>query len=391
MAFFFAVHNKEVSFMKSKFTFFTFLISLSYAVTAQVGVGVTGSVNASAKLQVDATNKGFLPPRVVLSATNVAAPVTSPATGLMVYNTATAGSGTTAVTPGIYYWDGLKWQRVINQQPDATVTFDGTNPNSATVFSGTQQSTDYIYVSNTDASQWIWKPDATPSPAYVTYVPPASTPWYSSGGTTDAGSNKTGAVYRSGKVGIGDFSATTPATSLEVKSGVADNSGLRLTNLTSTSPTSGGATLGVDASGNVVTVNGSSFSPVFGTARPSTTVNVASNTSALLTSVTITTTGTYLLNYTMRVQPNADVPNQFAIGFLSLDNTSAIVGTEILGAFPGPGTSAAPGGNYSGSHVITINSVPTTIYFRASAANGQMNFIDDTSGRTKISYVKVTP
>ena len=93
----------------------------------------------------------------------------------------------------------------------------------------------------------------------------------------------------------------------------------------------------------------------------------------------------------MRVQPPSEIANQYAVGFLSLDNSTAIEGTEILGAFPGGNTVGAPGGNYSGSHIITINTTPTIIYFRGRAAIGAMGFIDDTNGRTKISFVKVTP
>jgi len=136
--------------------------------------------------------------------------ISTPATGLLVYNTATAGSGATAVTPGFYYYDGAKWQRIINQQPDATVTFDGANPNSGTNFSGTIQSRDFIYVSNTDNSQWTWN-----GSTYVTYVPPPSTPWMLSSGTNDAGSNKTGGIYRSGRVAIGG--ATTPNATLDLR------------------------------------------------------------------------------------------------------------------------------------------------------------------------------
>lgn len=183
--------------------------------SAQVGIGVSGTVNSSAKLQVDASSQGFLPPRIALQGTDDATKSTpriaNPATGLLVYNTASAGSGTTAVTPGIYYYDGSKWQRVINQQPDATVTFDGTNPNpgnGASNFSGTQNSTDFIYVSNTNASQWTWN-----GSAYVSYTPPASTAWMLSGNTTDAGSNKSDAVFRTGSVAIGG-STSAPITSV---------------------------------------------------------------------------------------------------------------------------------------------------------------------------------
>ena len=373
-------------------------VQISILASAQVQIG-SATLEPTARFQVDAASgnaKGFLPPRIALTATSSILPFTAtPAAGLLVYNTATAGASPSNVTPGLYYYDGAKWQRVINQQPDATVTFNGANPNSgASGFSGTQQSTDFVYVSNTDASQWTWNPSANSGAgAYVTYSPPASTAWYTqNSSTTDAGSNKTSGIYRTGNVGIGDFSATSPATKLELKSGVSNSSGLRLTNLTSASPTSGGATLGVDANGTVVTVNGSSFSPSFSQASPSSTVNVSSNSNALLTSITISSTGTYLINYTMRVQPANALANQYAVGYLALaDNNTAISGTEILGAFPGPATAGAPGGNFSGTHVITISSVPTTIYLRGRAFNGDMAFIADGNGYTKISFVKVTP
>ena len=81
---------------------------------AQVGIGTT-TINSSAKLQIDATNKGVLPPRVALTGTGTTSnAVASPATGLLVYNTATAGSGTAAVTPGYYYYTGTQWARFLS-------------------------------------------------------------------------------------------------------------------------------------------------------------------------------------------------------------------------------------------------------------------------------------
>lgn len=79
-------------------------------VNAQTGIGTT-TPDASAKLDVTSTNKGFLPPRVALTASNAASPITNPANGLMVFNTVTAGSSPYEVVPGYYYWDGtgLKW------------------------------------------------------------------------------------------------------------------------------------------------------------------------------------------------------------------------------------------------------------------------------------------
>lgn len=183
---------------------------------AQVGIGTT-SPNSSAKLQVDAdpssNAKGFLPPRVSLSATNLIAPFTStPASGILVYNLATAGTSPDIVTPGYYFYDGSKWQRLTNQQPYYIVTFDGTDPNSgASNFSGTTQRYDYIYLSNTNNSQWTWN-----GSTYVTYSAPPSTPWYLSGGSNDAGSNKRGSIYRDGKIGIGGN--TQPIATVDVRS-----------------------------------------------------------------------------------------------------------------------------------------------------------------------------
>lgn len=81
--------------------------------TGNVGIGTTAP-DASARLDVTSTNQGFLPPRIALTAKNVATPVATPATGLMVYNTATAGTAPNNVTPGYYYWDGTRWNRFID-------------------------------------------------------------------------------------------------------------------------------------------------------------------------------------------------------------------------------------------------------------------------------------
>ncbi|MFN1215342.1 hypothetical protein ACKW6Q_00020 [Chryseobacterium kwangjuense] len=59
------------------------------------------------------------------------------------------------------------------------------------------------------------------------------------------------AVLSNGNVGIG---TVNPNTTLELSSGTANTSGLRFTNLTSSAPVGTGQALGVDASGNIVTV-----------------------------------------------------------------------------------------------------------------------------------------
>lgn len=81
--------------------------------TQNVGVG-TNTPNASAVLDVSATNRGLLPPRVALTGATDVATIASPATGLLVYNTATAGTAPNNVRPGYYYYTGTAWYRVTN-------------------------------------------------------------------------------------------------------------------------------------------------------------------------------------------------------------------------------------------------------------------------------------
>jgi uncharacterized protein (TIGR02145 family) len=63
----------------------------------------------SAVLDLKSHVKGLLPPRLSLVALNVPDPVVSPAIGLHVYNTDTAGISPNTVYPGDYYWNGSRW------------------------------------------------------------------------------------------------------------------------------------------------------------------------------------------------------------------------------------------------------------------------------------------
>lgn len=100
----------------------------SVQANAQTGIGTT-TPNASARLDVSATNKGFLPPRIALSGTTDVTTIASPATGLIIYNTATAGTTPNNVLPGYYYWDGIKWNGLVDQS--SLNAFSGYEPNWA--------------------------------------------------------------------------------------------------------------------------------------------------------------------------------------------------------------------------------------------------------------------
>ena len=83
---------------------------LSTLINAQVGIGTT-EIQNGVELQIESSTKGILIPRVALTTTLLAAPVgpTPIATGILIYNTASAGVGITGVTPGFYYWSGTEW------------------------------------------------------------------------------------------------------------------------------------------------------------------------------------------------------------------------------------------------------------------------------------------
>ena len=104
------------------------LMFTTFGAFAQTGIGTT-TPNASAKLDVSSTTQGFLPPRVTLTASNSFSPLVGTAanaTGLIVYNTATAGSAPNNVVPGYYFWNGTAWINLIGSSTSSTLTGNGT-------------------------------------------------------------------------------------------------------------------------------------------------------------------------------------------------------------------------------------------------------------------------
>ncbi len=100
--------------MKNIYALVIMMCCIAFTTFGQVGINTDNSApDPSAMLDVKSPAKGLLPPRVALTATNVAGPVSSPAIGLQVYNTATAGTSPYNVRPGIYCWDGTQWIPVI--------------------------------------------------------------------------------------------------------------------------------------------------------------------------------------------------------------------------------------------------------------------------------------
>lgn len=97
--------------------FISFFISVNFSniVHAQVGINTT---TPNGILDVNSTTLGIVFPRVILTATNVQAPVVNPngvgpgfnlAEGTVVFNTNTTITGVNDVVPGIYVWTGSEW------------------------------------------------------------------------------------------------------------------------------------------------------------------------------------------------------------------------------------------------------------------------------------------
>lgn len=94
--------------------FFGFIVTcfcLSMSVNAQVSIG-SPLPDDSAQLDVTATDRGVLVPRVAIQSTTDTATINggAPAVSLLIYATDTVGD----VYPGFYYWYNGAWMRVVN-------------------------------------------------------------------------------------------------------------------------------------------------------------------------------------------------------------------------------------------------------------------------------------
>lgn len=68
---------------------------------AQTGIG-TVTPNASAKLEIAASDKGLLIPRMTSTQKNA---ISNPATGLLIYQT--------DAPAGFYFWNGSAWTKLV--------------------------------------------------------------------------------------------------------------------------------------------------------------------------------------------------------------------------------------------------------------------------------------
>lgn len=109
--------------------------------------------------------------------------------------------------------------------PAEQVFFDQNTPTTVGVVfdPNTPNTTDTLYVSSTNGSTWIYN-----GSAYVTYTAPAvqSTPFFITGTSIDAGSNKTAVIQRSGEIRVVNSTSSVFRT-------ISGSRGISLTSLSS--------------------------------------------------------------------------------------------------------------------------------------------------------------
>ncbi|WP_299685232.1 hypothetical protein [uncultured Dokdonia sp.] len=104
---------KKLQYISFYAIIFLFCIHSS-AINAQVAIGTT-QLDAGAIFQAESDNKGVLIPRITLTSNIDTNTIQNPAEGLTIYNTATVNNLSNSVTPGLYYWNGEQWSRVLSR------------------------------------------------------------------------------------------------------------------------------------------------------------------------------------------------------------------------------------------------------------------------------------
>lgn len=102
----------------------------SFAANAQIKIGNNpGTINANSLLEMESTDKGFLPPRVALNSTTSVSPLTGTVpSGMLVYS-----SGGT-LTDGFYYWNGTAWRLIATSELNSVTKTASTTLTKAETF-----------------------------------------------------------------------------------------------------------------------------------------------------------------------------------------------------------------------------------------------------------------
>lgn len=196
--------------MKNLFLFITLSICFCsiQAQTGNIGIG-TSTPNANASLELGAANKGLLLNRVALTAADNPAPLLAHVAGMVVYNTATAGTSPNNVSAGIYFNNGVRWVRYESVPTGLFVKSGGTQ-----LINGSAVITDWAVTTNNFGSAWSGS---------VFTVPAGMQGWYSIStgfqtGVSGGGSSRTPFQHIAIRINGADVAIGTSA--VQVSGGV---------------------------------------------------------------------------------------------------------------------------------------------------------------------------
>lgn len=270
--------------------FLTILYS-SVTTYGQQKIGANlGTLNPGAVLELESSNRGFLPSRVALTASNVWSLNGNATNGMMVYNTATV-AGANALTPGYYVWQDGSWVRIVTGVISTTNNLTYT-PGTRTITSSVNGiSSDAVLPLGTNTVAGLLSPsdwtnfDGKENVLTFANGLTRSTNAIALGGTLNQNTTLT--------LAANNFTFGGATTGKVIVSGPAGSStsGLQLSNLlTAVTPTAAVANqrvLTVDANGNVIlgtdfgTNNAGTVTNVTGTAP----INVATGTTTPVISI----------------------------------------------------------------------------------------------------------
>ncbi|MEZ4874667.1 MAG: hypothetical protein R2793_04285 [Flavobacteriaceae bacterium] len=364
-----------------------------------VGLG-TNNPNNSAQLVLADNDRGILINKVPLTSTASAAPITSPATGLLVYNTANASTGSTEVLPGFYYWDGSRWIAMGGTGGKDWSLEGNAGTNASTNFLGTTDNTSLNFRTNDTERMEI---DAAGT------VGIGNSPYVDTGLRVNNASQPYGIVAETSSTGVTIYASDT-GTGLGMFSTSANNHGIfGTTNYT------GGAFLiggiigwggGANRANGMLAVADQPAGSDSNMGIRAVSGSTTSISSSQVLNVGVDTNATDLALYALTEGPITSIGDAEAARFQTNYTGSAINADsrDPRAQLAGFTTNSQVGGNtmYYGGYLYSGGSSTNSSYAYAGARYGTTNYkiigngtvstiVEGTDGKNKIMFAPEAP